>query len=268
MMRELHVVYPAVVAVVAGAALGAGWRLIRGLFAGTSMFRSTVGTVTGALRGAALVTVAIACIGGGLSAFGSTTGKWRAVPILSGSMEPGLDVGDIAVVQPKPLNEVAVGDVLVFNAPATHGVVREGEPVIHRVIEIVPHDGLVDTDKDAVYVRTKGDNNEDADPWIVEVDDTEVWAQTATIRDVGALFLLLARPSARFGLLAAAAAMLFATAIGTVITARREDAAEARAAEREVRRAALAETGSGDIWDASEAPDDPQVPAAEPAHAL
>lgn len=137
-------------------------------------------------------------------------------------MSPSLERGDIAVVKPVELDDIAVGDVLVFNAPMSAGIVREGEPVIHRVIEIVDPEGLRDTQAGAVYVRTKGDANDDEDRWIVELTG-DVWRQDATIRDAGEAFLLIARPNARFGLLIAASILLAATAVSELLEGRRPE---------------------------------------------
>lgn len=64
--------------------------------------------------------------------------------IVSGSMEPNLQIGDIAVVKEVPKEELKVGDIISF---------RQGQSVItHRINEI-----LEDT-----YI-TKGDNNNTTD---------------------------------------------------------------------------------------------------------
>ena len=52
--------------------------------------------------------------------------------IVSGSMEPGIPVGSLVVVQPRPIDDVGMGDVITFqlesgeSAVATHRVVGEG----------------------------------------------------------------------------------------------------------------------------------------------
>jgi signal peptidase len=72
--------------------------------------------------------------------------------IRSGSMEPGLPTGSLAVVERQASN-VSVGEAVAFRLPS--GVV-----VTHRVIEVVEAD-------DGMLLRTKGDANEDPDPSLV-----------------------------------------------------------------------------------------------------
>ena len=68
------------------------------------------------------------------------------VAVFSHSMVPTFYKGDMIVVYGE--NDVSVGDIIVFEAP------NRKYPIIHRVIEIAPEG-----------IRTKGDNNEYADPW-------------------------------------------------------------------------------------------------------
>lgn len=74
-------------------------------------------------------------------------GQLRVMPVLSGSMTPGLPVGTLVAVT--PATSVDVGEVIMFVPP---GAAR---PVLHRVVSV---DG---------GVRTKGDANAVADPWVL-----------------------------------------------------------------------------------------------------
>lgn len=81
-------------------------------------------------------------------------------PVLSGSMEPALRVGGIILCKEVPVSEVAVGDVIGFNAPG-------GMKVTHRVIDIIDEDGKR-------WFQTKGDANEDPDPELVSISGETV----------------------------------------------------------------------------------------------
>lgn len=75
--------------------------------------------------------------------------------VMSGSMEPTIPVGSIVIIKKVNPEDVKVGDVIAF---------RTGESrVIHRVIEKV--------ESGSFYLRTKGDANEDPDPWILKPKD-------------------------------------------------------------------------------------------------
>jgi signal peptidase I len=79
-------------------------------------------------------------------------------PVLSGSMEPTVHTGAlIAIVKTDP-TQIKVGDVIGFHATGID------TPVCHRVIEITQ------TDSGYGFI-TKGDANNDADPWVIAPKD-------------------------------------------------------------------------------------------------
>ncbi len=67
--------------------------------------------------------------------------------VASGSMIPELQVYDVLIVQGHiPIEEIQVGDIIVFDRPSGHDRV-----IVHRVVSII--------DDNPVTLRTKGDNN-------------------------------------------------------------------------------------------------------------
>jgi signal peptidase len=93
----------------------------------------------------ALIYVAPFLVGGSFSSI-----------VLGGSMEPTIHVGSIVIVRKVKPEDVKVGDIIAF---------KTGESkTIHRVIDKVVEGG-------SFYFRTKGDANEDPDPWIVRPED-------------------------------------------------------------------------------------------------
>jgi len=70
--------------------------------------------------------------------------------VLSGSMQPTMDPGDVVVVKDVPADEIERGDIITFQRDS------QGSPTTHRVIE-------VDQDGDSIAFRTAGDNSESAD---------------------------------------------------------------------------------------------------------
>lgn len=85
---------------------------------------------------------------------------YRPVVVYSGSMEPTLGVGSLAVVERVPSADVRTGDVLTFADPTL-----PGRLVTHRVVEVVerPEGGLA--------YRTKGDANTHRDPWTIALPE-------------------------------------------------------------------------------------------------
>jgi len=82
---------------------------------------------------------------------------WRADTVLSGSMEPALPVGCVQVTRPVQPEDIQVGDIITFRSPTN------GKLMSHRVAAV---------EQDESYqFRTKGDANEDVDPYLVPVEN-------------------------------------------------------------------------------------------------
>lgn len=69
-------------------------------------------------------------------------------PVLSGSMRPGIQPGDLAIVRPVPVSSLHKGEVIAYLPP------NQTTPVMHRIVSI-----------DSQGIVTKGDANPVADPW-------------------------------------------------------------------------------------------------------
>jgi len=78
---------------------------------------------------------------------------WRVDTVLSGSMEPALKPGGIAVTRPVSPRDVCVGDIITFRSPASATLIS------HRVV------GL--SEGAFPVFRTQGDANEEMDSWEV-----------------------------------------------------------------------------------------------------
>ena len=74
-------------------------------------------------------------------------------PVYTGSMEPAIPVGGIAVIKPVDTETLKIGDIICFK-------LSEPTSITHRIINI--------TDEGFI---TKGDANEDPDQWIVKKDN-------------------------------------------------------------------------------------------------
>jgi signal peptidase len=82
---------------------------------------------------------------------------WRVDVVFSGSMEPQLKVGSLLITRPMESKDIKVGDTITFYSPLRNGMIS------HRVIT---------AESDTLpYFRTKGDANEDPDPFIVPVQN-------------------------------------------------------------------------------------------------
>ena len=81
---------------------------------------------------------------------------WRVDIVCSGSMEPELKAGSLVITRPVEPQEIVVGDIIVFSP---NGVTLGENEVTHRVIGIGHSSPL--------YFETKGDANDNPDPFIV-----------------------------------------------------------------------------------------------------
>jgi signal peptidase I len=84
---------------------------------------------------------------------GPRTGAYRVSVVLSDSMKPKWEAGDVIISTPERPDQVRVGQVISFNPPI------EGRPsVTHRVIEITEPGSTP-------VIRTQGDANAAPDEW-------------------------------------------------------------------------------------------------------
>jgi signal peptidase I len=105
----------------------------------------TVGLFSGSAVAFAVAYAAVTVVG------------YKPVAVYSGSMEPSIPVGSLALDRAIPAREVGIGDVITFSDPYV-----KGRLVTHRVIDILQ------TPRGLAY-RTKGDANSARDPWTIRL---------------------------------------------------------------------------------------------------
>jgi signal peptidase len=122
-------------------------------------------TVDVALLAIAVAALAAAVVGWAL--------HLRFQPVLSGSMRPGIQPGDLAITQPVPATSLRTGDVVSFYPPG------RDEPVLHRITAVERVAG-------GVVLTTAGDANDGADPWgRIVVRGPTAWRLIGTVPKVG-----------------------------------------------------------------------------------
>ena len=146
----------------------------------------------------------------------------------TGSMEPAIGAGDFIIVHAE--EEYAVGDVITFYDSAL------GEYVTHRII-LVTESGYT----------TKGDANNAQDNFTVP-QSAVVGRVVAVMNGLGSFIAFFQTPAGMFVLIAAAAAVWGATALGSYLIGRRaakKGTAAEHASGAEVADGAGAETENG-----------------------
>ncbi len=129
----------------------------------------------------------------------------RFEPVLSGSMRPGIQPGDVAVLRPISVQDLRVGDVIAYLPP------NETTPVMHRIVSLDVH-GVV----------TKGDANSISDPWgRVKPRGATVEHLVAVVPKVGLLL-----PVKRQLLIAAGGVLLFAATVAIWTSSKKRETQE------------------------------------------
>jgi signal peptidase I len=119
-----------------------------------------------------------------LLAIGPVTGAYRTLTVLSGSMRPYMQPGDVVVVTPMAARDLKPGDIVTYHLPT-----GDRPLVTHRVIAIVePGDKPV--------IRTQGDENNTPDAQ-ARLDQSRVWRTRAVVPKLGWALVALRHPAAR-----------------------------------------------------------------------
>ena len=140
---------------------------------------------------------------------------WQGVVVLSGSMEPEMQVGDLVFVDPgADVQAVEVGDVITF-----HPAYDRQQMVSHRVIEVV-------NDEAGLSFRTRGDANEDPDAHLVPANDV-VGTIRLQVPYLGQIAQRLRNPAVFYIVLGIPAAFLIAHEFGNIARQLRRKEAEA-----------------------------------------
>ena len=100
---------------------------------------------------------------------------YKSFSIVSGSMEPTININDIVIIKNAEINDIRINDIITFK--------NENETITHRVIDIRVEDGNL------IYT-TKGDSNEVTD--IEEVRFEQIEGKYVTkISKIGKIFSVL-----------------------------------------------------------------------------
>jgi signal peptidase len=122
---------------------------------------------------------------------------YRTMTMLTASMSPSIDPGDVTVVTPLAVSDVTEGMVITYHIP-----IGERQLVTHRVVS-VEHgtDG-------SVTVQTKGDNNESVDPWSATLEGDTAYQVRAVIPEIGHVIHALRTPAVATALVYGAPALV------------------------------------------------------------
>ena len=129
----------------------------------------------------AIVGVAVLAFAG--LAVGPHVFDYRTLTMLTGSMAPEINPGDVAVVTPLAVTDVTEGMVITYHQP-----IAEHALITHRVVSV---DKTLDG---TVTVQTKGDANEAVDPWSATLEGDTAYQVRFVVPELGHLIQALRAP--------------------------------------------------------------------------
>ena len=132
----------------------------------------------------------LVCVTAAVSLLGTVTGRWRVETVLTGSMRPGIQPGDVELLRPEPVSALRTGQVVAFHPPG------DAFTVTHRVVAIRHGTGA----HAGTWITTRGDANNADDPWgSIRVLGPTVWVVRAVVPDLGYLNVWLRSPDVHLG---------------------------------------------------------------------
>lgn len=133
------------------------------------------------LAATALMVVAVAAFL--FLAVGPRVFGYQTSTMLTGSMAPLINPGDVVVTVPTPVADIKAGDVITYHIP-----VEDQRVETHRITEVITNaDGTT-------AVRTKGDANDGVDPWTATLTGPNVDRHAFTVPYLGQAIKSLRQP--------------------------------------------------------------------------
>ncbi|MFC9352810.1 signal peptidase I [Arthrobacter sp. NPDC057013] len=109
--------------------------------------------------------------------------------VLSDSMAPIINPGDVVVTVPSPVSSLKAGDIITYRIP-----------VQDRRVETLRVVGLTRDGGGSTTVRTKGDADHDAEPWLATFEGSSVDVHAVTVPYLGTAIQALREPAALMAL--------------------------------------------------------------------
>lgn len=142
-----------------------------------------------------IVAVAVVAFAG--LAVGPHVLGYRTMTMLTASMSPAIDPGDVTIVTPLAVTDVTEGMVITYHIP-----IGERQLVTHRVVSVERGtDG-------SVTVQTKGDANESIDPWKATLAGDTAYEVRAVVPEIGHVIHALRTPAVATALVYGAPALV------------------------------------------------------------
>src|SRR3954451_5370593 len=149
--------------------------------------------------------VVVAVLAFAVLAVGPHVLGYRTMTMLTGSMSPQIDPGDVVISTPLSVHDVTEGMVISYHIP-----IDDHRVVTHRVVSVEQGD------EGTVTVQTKGDANTTVDPWKATLQGDTAYQVRAVIPEVGHAIQMLRDPVVSKALIYGAPALLAGWLILTI----------------------------------------------------
>jgi signal peptidase len=180
---------------------------------GTGIIRRAAAVLTTTLLVIAVAAFLMLAIGPRVFGYQTST-------MLTGSMSPLINPGDVVITQPVPVDEVKVGDIITYHIP-----VEDQRVETHRITKLATNpDGTI-------AVQTKGDANNGVDPWLATFEEETVDRHVATIPYLGHVIRALRTPAVLNALMYGAPSILVLGMLASIWRKNPEQAATGKTTE-------------------------------------
>jgi signal peptidase I len=136
-----------------------------------------------AYRWLARVVMVVAVLAFAGLAVGPHVFGYRTMTMLTGSMAPKINPGDVTVATPLAVDDIRVGMIVSYHIP-----VDDHHVVSHRVVSVQHGPG------GQVTIQTKGDANNAADPWTATLQGNTAYQVRAVLPHLGRVIEALRSP--------------------------------------------------------------------------
>uniref|UniRef100_UPI0039EDFFA4 signal peptidase I n=1 Tax=Sinomonas sp. G460-2 TaxID=3393464 RepID=UPI0039EDFFA4 len=123
--------------------------------------------------------------------------SYQTSTMLTGSMAPLINPGDVVVSVKTPTSALKAGDIITYQIP-----VQDQRVETHRIVSVTRNSA------GATIITTKGDANNGSDPWTAVITDSTVYTEAAVIPCLGDVIRTLRSPIVRSILLFGAPTIL------------------------------------------------------------
>ena len=138
-------------------------------------------------------------------AIGPRVFGYQTSTMLTGSMSPLINPGDVVVTVPTAVEDIRVGDIITYRIP-----VEDQRVETHRVT------GILANSDGTTAVQTKGDANKGVDPWTATLQGSTVDKHVLTVPYVGQAIRALRQPLILNSLMYGAPAVLVAGLLASI----------------------------------------------------